>query len=92
MMNERIDELLWQAGGYTKIHNPNDSFLDGRYAITQEQLDKFAELIVMECASIVEAQKESLCEDDSEWNDYEFGYHDAVIDANNMIKQHFGVE
>ena len=54
MMNERIDELLWQAGGYTKIHNPNDSFLDGRYAITQEQLDKFAELIVRECIDVVE--------------------------------------
>ena len=48
-MNERIDELLWQAGGYTKLSYPNDTFLDGRYALTQLQLDKFAELIVKEC-------------------------------------------
>lgn len=53
---------------------------------------RFARLVVQECASIVEAQKESLCEDDSDWSDYDFGYHDAVIDANNMIKKHFGVE
>jgi hypothetical protein len=51
-MNERIDELLWQAGGYTKLSYPDDTFLDGRYALTQEQLEKFAELIVRECANV----------------------------------------
>ena len=51
-MNDRIDELLWQAGGFNKISNPNDSFLDGRYILTQEQLDMFAELIVRECVDI----------------------------------------
>ena len=51
-MNERIDNLLWQAGGYTKLNYPNDTFLDGRYALTQLQLDKFAELLVKECAKL----------------------------------------
>ena len=54
-MNERIDELLWQAGGYTKLSYPDDTFLDGRYALTQEQLEKFAELIVRECANFVDS-------------------------------------
>jgi hypothetical protein len=53
-MNERIDKLLWQAGGYTKLSYPNDTFLDGRYALTQLQLDKFAELIVKECVNVVD--------------------------------------
>jgi len=51
-MNERIDNLQWQAGGYTKLNYPNDTFLDGRYALTQLQLDKFAELLVKECAKL----------------------------------------
>lgn len=48
-MNERIDELLWQAGGFNKISNPNDSYLDGKYILSQEQIDMFAELIIKEC-------------------------------------------
>jgi len=76
-MNERIDELLWQAGGYTKLSYPDDTFLDGRYALTQEQLEKFAELIVGECAS--------LCLDMKYTNPQP--HHYAV-----MIKEHFGVE
>jgi hypothetical protein len=96
-MNERIDELLWQAGGYTKIHNPNDSFLDGRYAITQEQLEKFAELIVRECLSIVDSNNPrppgttimySLAKDEY----FDTGWQVAVETKSNQIKQHFGVE
>jgi len=45
-MNERMGELLWQAGGYTK--------LDGSYSLHESHLQKFAELIVRECRDIVE--------------------------------------
>jgi hypothetical protein len=44
-MSERIDELLWQAGGYTK--------LDGSYSLHESHLQKFAELIVFECTNAV---------------------------------------
>lgn len=85
-MNERIDELLWQAGGFTKLCYPNDSFLDGRYALTQEQLDKFAELIVEEVLDQV--KERAYYTGDRDWSDdvdrpwiqLEFGYgvlHDA---------------
>ena len=40
-MSERMSELLWQAGGYTK--------LDGSYSLHESHLQKFAELIVREC-------------------------------------------
>ena len=79
-MNERIDQLLWAAGGYTKLNYPDDAFLDGRYALTQEQLDKFAELIVKECADIVK---------DSPWK---LGNSYSASDQAWLIKEHFGVE
>jgi hypothetical protein len=44
-MSERMSELLWQAGGYTK--------LDGSYSLHESHLQKFAELIVRECALVV---------------------------------------
>ena len=77
-MNDRIDELLWQAGGFNKISNPNDSFLDGRYILTQEQLDMFAELIVRECAEVVQ---------EGRWM-----VPPSQEQLARSIKQHFGVE
>jgi hypothetical protein len=84
-MNERIDELLWQAGGYTKLSYPNDTFLDGRYALTQLQLDKFAELIVRECVELVSVNRDLAIEDG--WN-----VDEAMSTAINDIEEHFGVE
>jgi hypothetical protein len=43
-MSERMSELLWQAGGYTK--------LDGSYSLHESHLQKFAELIVKECVQM----------------------------------------
>jgi hypothetical protein len=81
-MNERIDELLWQAGGYTKLSYPDDTFLDGRYALTQEQLEKFAELIVRECAQV--------SEDDI--TDGDACCTNTAYRISRQIKEHFGVE
>ena len=44
-MSKRMSELLWQAGGYTK--------LDGSYSLHESHLQKFAELIVRECIDIL---------------------------------------
>jgi hypothetical protein len=76
-MNERVDELIFQVG-FTRLHYPDDNFLDGRYALTQEQLDKFTELIVRECANIVNS----------------LGQHEGPGDCATVeyIKEHFGVE
>jgi len=80
MINERIRELIEQAT--TEEH---DGF---RYFDKK----KFAELIVQECIGIVEAQKESLCEDENTWCDRDYGYEMAVNDSVDMVKKHFGVE
>lgn len=87
LAESRIDNLLWQAGGFTKLNYPNDTFLDGRYALTQEQLDKFAELIVRECA--VELMKlgnsYSECDTDAD-------YMQGLLDGADIIKEHFGID
>lgn len=46
-MNERIKELMWDAG-------LNSNYVEGFDSIYSEQLEKFAELIVMECLTICE--------------------------------------
>jgi hypothetical protein len=89
MMNERVDGLLWQAGGYTKLNYPDDTFLDGRYALTQEQLDKFAELIVRECVQVCEPILDEPYEDMTEFGKGLVEGQDVAIER---IKEHFGVE
>ena len=86
-MNERIKELakqtgyIWHASGDPQI-----------YEFTPEKLEKFAELIVKECISIVDEQKECLHEEQKYWHDRDYGYEMAVNDASKGIKQFFGVE
>ena len=79
-MNERIDELIFQVG-YTKLSYPDDNFLDGRYALTQEQLDKFAELIVRECIDTLDKEVYLATRDDGE---------QVCIAV--VLLEHFGVE
>jgi len=70
-MKEPFHTLIWKASiGY------NDSWSQ----VDPEVLEKFAELIVKECAKIVE---------DSTWN-LPHGY--KAVDQANLVKKHFGVE
>ncbi len=87
-MNERIDELIFQVG-YTKLSYPDDNFLDGRYALTQEQLDKFAELIVQECVQVCEPILDEPYENMTEFGKGLVEGQDVAIER---IKEHFGVE
>ena len=56
------------------------------------RVEEFAQLIVQECISIVDKQKEWLCEDKHEWSDQDYGYEMALNDASMGIKQFFGVK
>ena len=58
---------------------------------SKEFSQKFAELIVKECISIVDVQKECLHEEQQYWHDRDYGYALAVNDASKGIKQFFGV-
>jgi hypothetical protein len=76
-MNERIRQLAEQAS------NTTTSYYDGRGNVTQTVFDKekFAELIVRECAEIADTGRP---------NSVGCGY---ITKTNGMrIKEHFGVE
>ena len=81
-MNERIRELAEQAGGEFWQRLENDVVKQDAYITFDppETLEKFAELIVRECASIVEG---------SPWN-LPRGY--KAVDQAELVKKHFGVE
>jgi len=78
-MNERIKQLEPQCWEH------NEFGLNFNYK-------KFAELIVKECITIVDEQKECLHEEQKYWHDRDYGYALAVDDASKGIKQFFGVE
>ena len=74
-MNERIRQLALQVYGTQAT----------------EQEIKLALLIIKECISIVDEQKECLHEEQQYWHDRDYGYEMAVNDASKGIKQFFGV-
>jgi hypothetical protein len=87
MLNERIKELFKRAGGKTSIHNLMSNPMQQREynELWNENIQKFAELIVKECA---DTAYQSLYED-RVFDDVPANIRRNVMDA---IKQHFGVE
>ena len=94
-MNERIEELRKQVDVDMHLHNLEDFRamsgcfgLEGGNKIVDDYLDKFAELIVQECADIVEQAKKSpfVSLDDAKRMSH------FVDVTKKKIKQHFGVE
>ena len=83
-MNERIRELVRQAG-LDDADFPIENW-------DNVPLAKFAKLLIKECITIVDEQKECLHEEQQYWHDRDYGYEMAVNDASMGIKQHFGVE
>jgi hypothetical protein len=77
-MNERIKELIKQA---TTIE-------EHKWGVSYDKFDKekFAELIVQECAAIIDDIPSS---PQGSWSD---GYYEGCRDSAKQIKQHFGVE
>jgi hypothetical protein len=83
-MNQKlIDQLLHKAGARFGAEGTDYSDFTS---------SKFAQLIVRECISIVDEQKECLHEEEKYWHDRDYGYALAVDDASKGIKQFFGVE
>jgi hypothetical protein len=78
-MNERIEKLGEQAD---LLGECTPTKIPGRYVgyITEEQILKFAELIVRECIQVCKSRVGN--------NDYNTGRMHCVSD----LKEHFGVE
>ena len=72
-MNERIKQLAREAGFYA---NPD-----------VEKFEKFAELIVRECARLCEHES-----NDDEYDQYDMGQSVKAESIKTAIKKHFGVE
>ncbi len=87
-MNERIKQLAEQAGG-----NPNYKAFRGYFLPPPPDyidpatvnLEKFAELIVKECVSIVAKRKDQAIDDG--WN-----VDEAMTMAEIDLEEHFGVK
>ena len=79
-MNERIRELAVQAGAvYSNDH---------AVSLLDDEIEKFAELIVRECAEQIIAKG-------TDWVDFapsQTGVRPEYWDMAQQIKQHFGVE
>ena len=79
MMNERIKELAERAG----FNNMGIGLIIG----IEEYHQKFAELIVKECAGLCEHES-----NDDEYDQYDMGQSVKAESIKTAIKKHFGVE
>lgn len=79
-MNEKIKQLAQNAGS---IYDPQEG-------IQVFNKEKFAQLIVKECAQVLLANKTPLTKDyDDEWY---AGYNGAMNNSIYYIYEHFGIE
>ena len=84
-MNERIKELVKQAGGHFSTHILTSYPAQRRESIElwDKNIEKFAELIIQECIAVINSEN---------YREHSEGWNNAIVWADGMIKQHFGVE
>lgn len=83
-MNKRIQQLVGQAGFHPNL---NWDHTDWHAAGHSNLFEKFAELIVKECAELsVNSQYVNTK------SEYYEGFNEASIYVGNKIKKHFGIE
>ena len=94
-MNERIKELVKQAEQYAIDNANKGEDEDYEYSFDDDFQEKFAELIVAECAALAKSKSERIQSMETDdrgdqaqihslaWQFEEFGYE---------IKKHFGVK
>ena len=84
-MNDRIRELYQQA--HSIRHHDGDPMRDGNpptvYWQGEKSAEKFAELIVQECGTVINSEN---------YREHSKGWNDAIEWADGMIKEHFGVK
>jgi hypothetical protein len=84
-MNERIKELVKQAGGHISIRNLASNPVQHIESVElwDDRIEKFAELIVRECAQSVTWYTKQ----ERNWPN-----NGQVLRANKTVLEHFGVE
>ena len=94
-MNNRIKELALQASEYVnsvytppvRSKTPGKIWEDGHIGWHTQFNEKFAELIVKECAGLCEHES-----NDDEYDQYDMGQSVKAESIKTAIKKHFGVE
>ena len=81
-MNERIKQLMLDAGGQYSSGNQNDW---PSWVLGDAVVDKFAELIVKECIQAFEAEVDT-------WKQLDPYQGSMKRKGTKAIKEHFGVE
>ena len=94
-MNERIKELIEQATESTGFLTAGDSVPP--LPVREFNKEKFAELIVRECANVLRAESERLYKLSAEEKDELFASNfeicaEKCVDNEVAIREHFGVE
>jgi hypothetical protein len=84
-MNERIGKLAVEAGAHWEHGDWN---MPSAVYFSERDLEKFAELIVKECVSVINTEAAEHEDDDECERAWKMGTEFAVY----QIKQHFGVE
>jgi hypothetical protein len=56
-MNKRIEELALECGAWNQVYDQKRFMVDGNFDI-----ERFAELIVQECAKVADVADENKCE------------------------------
>lgn len=87
-MNKRIKELITQAGGHW---NHGDFNMPSSVEFQEQDIEKFARLIVRECMRQI-ARQELFSHPEHKWEDKSIGYNEGIRAAIDKIKNHFGVE
>ncbi len=86
-MNERIKELALEAGKYADETQPRGSYTrDGMWLYAYNE--KFAQLIVRECAQVIQDKNDI----ENYLDSWDQGFVAGLATAIDAIEQHFGVE
>ena len=91
-MNEQIRQLALQAGLIKILDEHAHEYGNGMFENTPyPELEKFAELIIRECANIL-MKPEYAMNHPEELGDYNKGWVNGRLLGIEHIKEHFGVE
>ena len=81
-MNEQIRNLMIEAGKTI----PGDKQIDADFC------QKFAELIVAECADLVKARLNHIPDNQDDWDGHNYGETAAVYGILDAFQEHFGID
>ena len=81
-MNKQIEKLALECGAWHQVYEPKRFLHNHNFDI-----ERFAELIVRECARLCEHES-----NDDEYDQYDMGQSVKAESIKTAIKEHFGVE